>query len=196
MENKIESLELEEMRQQMLELRKQLDEQVKVNEEFITEKMHTNISSFKTKDKWMLILSILGIYPLWVYCKMYDVSIFFLWAYIIYVIAEVLFFFHVMNIIKEDDFQNSNVSGMLTKLIRIKKLNRISSVIEIVIVSLMVVWVFYDTVFGAPFGYFSHFDQTKVVIGFIVCAVFGYYWSFCEMKKRNKKIREMIDMLS
>lgn len=66
MENKIESLELEEMRQQMNALKEQLDEQVKVNDENITKLLKENTRSFNNKGLKTLLVSLVCAFPMYI----------------------------------------------------------------------------------------------------------------------------------
>lgn len=195
MENKIESLELEEMRQQMTALREQLDEQVKVNDELVIKQLKGNIRSFNKFGTLTLLLGIIGVYPAYVYSQMYGVSMACFLTTVVGFIADGCYSYYVSHMVQEKDYQECSFSEIVSKLIRTKKLMKKAEPIEYPLLLAFVAWLFYETVFGPRFAYFPAHTQTKIIIGFIVGFALGLYFITKEIKKRQRQIDEMIQAL-
>lgn len=196
MENKIESLELEEMRQQMATLRQQLEEQVLVNDELVVKQLKKNTRSFNNLGTLTLIVGIVGIYPAYVYCHMYGVSMVCFLTMVVGLIADGCYSYYVSHIVQERDYQKCSFSEIVSKLLRMKKLMKKGEPIEYSSLLIFAAWLFYETVFGPKFAYFSTFTQTKVIIGFTLGLALGVYFVVKEMRKRYRQIDEMIRTLS
>jgi len=195
MENKMESLELEEMRQQMMALKEQLEEQVHVNEDMMAKQLRRNTHNFSLYGCWMLILSVLGAYPMYVYCQMYGVSMACFWTTVLGMILDGVYAYYVTHMVNEKDMQQCNYKSIIEKLILIKRMTRITDIIEAVFLILCAAWLFYETFFGVIFRTFSAAAQTRVFIGFVAAILFGIYYCVKEYKIRNRKIDEMIRMM-
>lgn len=196
MENKIESLELEEMRQQMNVLKAQLEEQVRVNDELVVKQLKKNTRSFNNIGTWTLIVGIVGIYPSYVYCNMYGVSMACFLTMVVGLIADGCYSYYVSHIVREKDFQECSFTKIVSKLIRTKKLMKTVEPIEYTSLLIFAAWLFYETVFGNRFSHFSSFIQTKVVIGFTLGLALGLFIVVKEMKRRYQQIDGMIRTLS
>lgn len=196
MENKIESLELEEMRQQMNVLKSQLEEQVQVNDELVIKQMRTSIGSFNRKGVWTLIVAIVGAYPLYIYCHRWGVSMFCYSIILIAIFMDALVSYYLTHMVRESDLQKSCFSELIDKLIRMRKGIRILTIADYILLVGILVLLFCQTFFNSSFTDYSPFDQTKIPVIFIVGAICGIYFGGKEMKKRIRQIDEMIRNLS
>lgn len=196
MENKIESLELEEMRQQMNVLKAQLEEQVLVNDELVIKQLKKKTRSFNNFGTLTLIVGIVGIYPAYVYCHMYGVSMACFLTMVISLIVDGCYSYYVSHIVQEKDYHESSFSAIAKKLVHMKKLMKKAEPIEYSSLLIFSAWLFYETISGPTFAYFSTFTQTKVIIGFTLGLALGVYFVFKELRKRHRQIDEMISALN
>lgn len=196
MENKIESLELEEMRQQMATLRQQLEEQVQVNDVLVISRMKTSIGSLNKKGLWTLIVAIVGAYPLYIYCHRWGVSMFSYSIIMIALVMDALVSYYLTHMVKESDLQKNHFSELIDKLIRMKKRMRILTIVDYILLVGILFLLYCQTFFSSYSSNFSAFDQRKVAIIFTVGTICGIYFGGKEMKKRIRQIDEMIRNLS
>lgn len=196
MENKIESLELEEMRLQMAALKEQLEEQVQVNDELIVKQMKSNVHSLNAKGLLTLVVAVVCAYPMYIYCTRWGVPVTCFWTIIIGVLLDGCITYYVTNKVKENDLQTCRFSDIISKLLAMKKGMRMLAISEFFFLFIILIWLSYATFTSPSFANYSAFDQTKVPFIFTTGAICGLYFGGKEMKKRIRQIDEMMKTLS
>lgn len=195
MENKIESLELEEMRQQMQTLRKQLDEQLQVNDELVVKQFKSKVRSINNRGTFFMILSIVAALLVPVVRMEYSLS----WAFSICTIISVLrsgiFGYFVTHMIKEEDMQFNTLSSLAEKVIRAKRNNRISDIWDIVDGSIVCVWLLVEILKGSFFASLSQTNQVIMCLGFVFALVVGWGFSTALIRSGNRNFMELSDTL-
>lgn len=193
MENKIESLELEEMRQQMNALKEQLDEQVKVNDENITKLLKENTRSFNNKGLKTLLVSLVCAFPMYIYCSRWGIPMICFWIVVAVMLADGCCSYYVTHMVKAKDLQKCDFSELIDKLVKMKKGIRILTIADYVLLIGILLFLFCQTF--PLFSEHSTLDQIKVMVVFTIGAVCGIYFGGKEMKKRICQINEMISSL-
>lgn len=194
MENKIESLELEEMRQQMNALKEQLDEQVIVNDENITKLLKENTRSFNNKGLKTLLVSLVCAFPMYIYCSRWGIPMICFWIVVVVMIIDGCCSYYVTHMVREKDLQKSRFSELVNKLIRMKKGIRILTIADYILLIGILLFLFCQTF--PLFSEHSTLNQIKVMVVFTVGAVCGIYFGGKEMKKRIRQMDEMIYSLN
>lgn len=196
MENKIESFELEEMRQQMNALKEQLDEQVKVNDENITKLLKENTRSFNNKGLKTLLVSLVCAFPMYIYCSRWGIPMICFWIVVAVMLADGCCSYYVTHMVREKDLQKCRFSELIGKLIKMKKGILILTITDYICLVGILLLLFCQTLLSSVFSDHSTFDQTKVPAIFAIGALCGIYFGWKEMKKRIRQIDDMIRTLS
>ena len=187
MENNTESLELEEMRLQMNALKAQLDEQVHVNDELILSQMKNYLHSSNIKSTFTLITGIAIIYPWYILCGKWGVSMVCFWALTIVMNVDSFANYYVKNMIREKDVHRCSFSALISKLLVMQKRMRILAILDFFALLVLPILLLYET---------SHRTGTNIPFIIIWGTICGFVFGGKEVKKRICKIDEMIKTLS
>lgn len=195
MENKMENLELEEMRQQMTTLKQQLEKQVQVNDKLVVKQLKKNVNSLRTNWLLLTILGILGLCFLYESARFVGLSSFCFWFFITYVIVEIFWDFYITHYVKKSDI-TSSVSETLKKLKKAKKINNWGTVVDLVFSLLLFVWLCLEIFCGQTFQNFSDSNKTKVICVICVGVPLGFLVALWYYKSQIKNMDEMIDTIN
>ena len=130
MENRIESLELEEMHQQMMSLREQLDKQIVLNEQLLKDNTMKKVKSIN-RYGYVTLLSFIPAFAGLSFVQ-YRVGLSFtLCAFFVITVVIVTFsYYWSSQRIKDSDFSTKSVKEIVSTLISMKKNNRIIRYID------------------------------------------------------------------
>lgn len=195
MENKIESLELEEMRQQMQTLREQLDEQLHVNDKLVVGQLKSTVRSINNRGTFFLILSIVGAFLSPVVRMEYSLS----WAFtvitIICVLRSGICGYFVTHMIKEVDIQRNTLSYHAEKVIRAKRYNRILDIWDIIEGIILCVWLLVEIFVGNFFVSLSKSNQIIICIWAAFTLIVAWGCTAAVMWRGNRNFKKLLDML-
>jgi len=192
----METLEMEEMRQQMMTLRQQLEKQVQVNDELVMKQLKKNVNSFKTKGLWMSIALIVATIPLYIFSWFYGISPACIWSLIAYFVLSACFNFYVTQFVKDDNLLKDNLSETLNKFVKIKRITRIVNVFDYILCFITVGWLFYEIMYVGQGGkYIPEEFKPWVVLQFLVLFAIGVWITMRYNLKQDKRLGEMIEMI-
>lgn len=201
MENRIESLELEEMRQQMLSLREQLDKQIVLNEQLLKDNTMKKVKSIHIYGYVSLLTLIPPLFVLnYGYCRN---VLSFAFCVIVFIILVIMSFFEYWSSqrIKDSDFSTKSVKDIVSTLISMKKSNQIENYICFVLVAIIIPWLLYEIYANSWSKFiFKEGFHTYQFIGINLTIYFSFliFVGFIVMKyykKHQQNISDMIEML-
>jgi len=201
MENRIESLELEEMRQQMMSLREQLDKQIVLNEQLLKDNTMKKVKSINRYGYVTLLSFIPAFAGLSVVQYRFGLSFTLCAFFVITVVIVTFSYYWSSQRIKDSDFSTKSVKEIVSTLISMKKNNRIIRYIDFILSAIMIPWMLYE-IYANSFSKFIFkegfptylFIGTNLVIFFSILIALllidiKYY------NKYQKNISDMIEML-
>ena len=201
MENRIESLELEEMRQQMMSLREQLDKQIVLNEQLLKDNTMKKVKSINRYGYVTLLSFIPAFAGLSVVQYRFGLSFTLCAFFVITVVIVTFSYYWSSQRIKDSDFSTKSVKEIVSTLISMKKNNRIIRYIDFIVSAIMIPWMLYE-IYANSFSKFIFkegfptylFIGTNLVIFFSILIALllidiKYY------NKHQKNISDMIEML-
>ena len=201
MENRIESLELEEMRQQMLSLREQLDKQIVLNEQLLKDNTMKKVKSINIYGYISLLMLIPAFTGFCIVDYRFGLSFTFKVFAVITVVVIAYLEYWSSQRIKDSDFSTKSVKEIVSTLISMKKNNRKIRYMDIILSTIMIPWMLYE-IYANSFSKFIFkegfptylFIGTNLVIFFSILIALllidiKYY------NKHQKNISDMIEML-
>lgn len=201
MENRIESLELEEMRQQMLSLREQLDKQIVLNEQLLKDNTMKKVKSINIYGYVSLLMLIPAFVGICIVNYRFGLSFTFCAFFVITVVIVTFSYYWSSQRIKDSDFSTKSVKEIVSTLISMKKNNRIIRYIDFIVSAIMVPWMLYEIyVNGFSKFIFKEGFPTYLFIGTNLVIFFSTFIAFLLIdikyyNKYQKNISDMIEML-
>ena len=196
MENRIESLELEEMRQQMLSLREQLDKQIVLNEQLLKDNTMKKVKSINIYGYISLLMLIPAFTGFCIMDYRFGLSFTFKVFAVITVVVIAYLEYWSSQRIKDSDFSTKSVKEIVSTLISMKKNNR-----KIRYMDIMVPWILYE-IYANSFSKFIFKEgfPTYQFIGVNLTIFFSVLIAFiliCNKyyNKNQQNINDMIEML-
>ncbi|MDO4512094.1 MAG: hypothetical protein Q4B68_09805 [Bacteroidales bacterium] len=193
-------MEFEEMRQQMAELKQQLDQRIQVDEERLKKDIIENkerISSFGT---WMLVAGVLAaIFVPALFYYMYHFSILCCVVTSVLVLCDSGFDFYNAHRIKNNDLSSKNFTEALRTLVSMKKSNRNAFAIGVAVVIPMLVWWGVE-IYGSPFFRELHPDTEEfarwiVIVFGLIGGCVGLVVTTSLYRKQTRNINALIKMI-
>ena len=201
MENKIESLELEEMRQQMLSLREQLDKQIVLNEQLLKDNTMKKVKSINMYGYVSLLMLIPAFVGICIVNYRFGLSFTFCAFFVITVVVIAYLEYWSSQRIKDSDFSTKSVKEIVSTLISMKKNNRKIRYMDIILSTIMVPWILYE-IYANSFSKFIFKEgfPTYQFIGVNLTIFFSVLIAFiliCNKyyNKNQQNINDMIEML-
>lgn len=201
MENKIESLELEEMRQQMMSLREQLDKQIVLNEQLLKDNTMKKVKSINIYGYISLLMLIPAFTGFCIVDYRFGLSFTFKVFAVITVVVIAYLEYWSSQRIKDSDFSTKSVKEIVSTLISMKKNNRIIRYIDFIVSAIMVPWMLYE-IYANSFSKFIFKEgfPTYLFIGTNLVIFFSTFIAFLLIdikyyNKYQKNISDMIEML-
>ena len=201
MENKIESLELEEMRQQMMSLREQLDKQIVLNEQLLKDNTMKKVKSINRYGYVTLLSFIPAFAGLSVVQYRFGLSFTLCAFFVITVVIVTFSYYWSSQRIKDSDFSTKSVKEIVSTLISMKKNNRKIRYMDIILSTIMVPWILYE-IYANSFSKFIFKEgfPTYQFIGVNLTIFFSVLIAFiliCNKyyNKNQQNINDMIEML-
>ena len=201
MENKIESLELEAMRQQMMSLREQLDKQIVLNEQLLKDNTMKKVKSINIFGDVSLLMLIPAFTGLCIVQYRFGLSFTFCAFFVVTVVVTAFLYYWSSQRIKDSDFSNKSVKEIVSTLISMKKNNRIIRYMDIILSMIIIPWILYE-IYANSFSKFIFNEgfPTYLFIGINLTIFFSIFIAFIliDIKYFNKyqqNINDMIEML-
>ena len=201
MENRIESLELEEMRQQMMSLREQLDKQIVLNEQLLKDNTMKKVKSINRYGYVSLLALIPAFTGLCIVNYRFGLSFIFCAFAVITVVVFAFLEYWSSQRIKDSDFSTKSVKEIVSTLISMKKNNRKIRYIDIILTAIIVPWILYE-IYANSFSKFIFKEgfPTYQFIGVNLTIFFSVLIAFiliCNKyyNKNQQNINDMIEML-
>lgn len=194
MENNMKDMEMEELRQQMMTLKQQLEEQVHVNDELVMKRLKRNILDLKSIWLIMTIAGIIGaayIIPKLLY---FGLSLTCVLAIIACLIGEICCEFYVTHYVRENDLRDS-FSETLKKIRKIKEMDRKFTIVDYIIGIGLLAWAISDILSGQIFQDLSARYKATVIILMCITILLGLLISIKVNNHQKQKMNEMIDMM-
>lgn len=197
--NMSENIELEELRTQMLNLKKQLNNQEIVNEKLIKESMKKKMSWIKKYIIFevclipVIIFAWLGIRY---YCHLSWANYFFMITMCF--VSIILDYFININSIKESDYNRNNLVETIKKLTKMKRQRAIQMMIQMPLLVIWIIWAGVEAYNAMPFitnDFQKGFIQGGIIggaIGGIIGIIFAISLFF-KMQRTNDEIIAQIN---
>ena len=194
MENQNNNLqELEQLRSQVAEFKNRLEQQEIVSERLLKQAMSGRVSWFKL-NVWADVIGLCFMPLVALFLRIKGCS----WAPIIVMLIVLLgeLAFNVWNTrsIGSQYLMSSDVTTSRQRLLRFKQCERWQTVIEVPMIVLWMVWVYFD-IAGS-----TSYNQTEMTVWFISVLVIGlaigFYIYYREMRSLNKAIKDIDEFVN
>lgn len=199
--NNINSLELEEMRQQMTALKSQLDEQLQLNETTLQKNIMSKAKSVNSMGSRMLLVGVLtAIFVPAIFYYMYDFSILCCTVTSLVVIADASLDYWSAHRIKPSDISGKNFSETTATLISMKKSNQWQLVIGIIVMIPLMIWWSVEMLDTKFFDFTTTPEAVNMakysIIGCgVIGSIIGLFIAMRIYYKQKRNIDDLINML-
>ena len=201
MENRIESLELEEMRQQMLSLREQLDKQIVLNEQLLKDNTMKKVKSINIYGYISLLMLIPAFTGFCIVDYRFGLSFTFKVFAVITVVVIAYLEYWSSQRIKDSDFSTKSVKEIVSTLISMKKNNQRIRCIDVILATITAPWILYE-IYANSFSKFIFNEgfPTYLFIGINLTIFFSIVIALITIGTKyynnyQKNISDMIEML-
>ena len=194
MENQNNSLqELEELRSQVAEFKKRMEQQEIVSRHLLKEAMKGNVSWIKRMSIWGSVGELV-ILPLLVYLLRSIVGVSWLpiIAVVLLLVGEAVFNFWNVSTIRDKHLAADDVLSVQQRLITFKRREKLYTFGILPFLFLWVVWLLFDVYYGTDIPFFPSSDRNLVYFVAIVVAftILSYVFSR-EMRSLNNAIKNI-----
>ena len=201
MENKIESLELEEMRQQMMSLREQLDKQIVLNEQLLKDNTMKKVKSINMYGYVSLLMLIPAFVGICIVNYRFGLSFTFCAFFVITTVVTAFLDYLSSQRIKDSDFSTKSVKEIISTLISMKKNNQRIRCIDVILATITAPWILYE-IYANSFSKFIFNEgfPTYLFIGINLTISFSIVIALITIGTKyynnyQKNISDMIEML-
>ena len=194
MENQNNNLqELEELRSQVAEFKKRVEQQEIVSRRLLKEAMKGHVSWIKQMSFWGSVAELL-ILPLLVYALRSIVG--FSWLPIIalglMIAGEAVFNFWNVSTIRDKHLAVDDVLSVQQRLITFKRREKLYTYGILPFIFLWVVWLLFDVYYGTDIPFFPSSKRLVFYIVLIVVTTAGLFYLFSrEMRSLNNAIKDI-----
>ena len=195
MENQNNNLqELEQLRSQVAEFKNRLEQQEIVSEKLLKQAMSGHVSWFKKLNVWADVVGLCFMPLVALFLRVKGCS----WAPIItllvILIGELIFNIWNTRSISSQHLMSNDVMTSRQRLLRFKQRERWQTVIEVPIMVLWVVWVYFDS---TAYTSQNHTDRAVwFIIAFAIGLAIGFYIYYREMRSLNKAIKDIDEFIN
>lgn len=194
MENQNNNLqELEELRSQVAEFKKRVEQQEIVSRRLLREAMKGHVSWIKQMSIWGSVGELV-ILPLLVYALRCIVGVSWLpiIAVVLLLVGEAVFNFWNVSTIRDKHLAVDDVLSVQQRLITFKRRDKLYTFSILPFLFLWFVWLLFDVYYGTDIPFFPSSDRNLVyfVAVVIILTVFFYVF-YREMRSLNKAIRDI-----
>lgn len=181
--------ELEQLRSLVAEFKNRLEQQEIVSKKLLKQAMSGHVSWFKKLNVWADVVGLCFMPLVALFLREIGCS----WAPIItllvILIGELIFNIWNTRSISSQHLMSNDVMTSRQRLLRFKQRERWQTVIEVPIIVLWVVWVYFDsTAYTAQ----NHIDRSVWFISVVVMGLaIGFYIYYREMRSLNKVIKDI-----
>ena len=192
MENQNNNLqELEQLRSQVAEFKNRLEQQEIVSKKLLKQAMSGHVSWFKKLNVWADVVGLCFMPLVALFLREIGCS----WAPIItllvILIGELIFNIWNTRSISSQHLMSNDVMTSRQRLLRFKQRERWQTVIEVPIIVLWVVWVYFDS---TAYTSQNHIDRSVWFVSVVVMGLaIGFYIYYREMRSLNKAIKDIDD---
>lgn len=201
MENKIESLELEEMRQQMMSLREQLDKRIVLNEQLLKDNTMKKVKSINMYGYVSLLMLIPAFVGICIVNYRFGLSFTFCAFFVITTVVTAFLDYLSSQRIKDSDFSTKSVKEIISTLISMKKNNQRIRCIDVILATITAPWILYE-IYANSFSKFIFNEgfPTYLFIGINLTIFFSIVIALITIGTKyynnyQKNISDMIEML-
>jgi hypothetical protein len=194
MENQNNNLqELEELRNQVAEFKKRVEQQEIVSRRLLREAMKGHVSWIKQMSIWGSVGELV-ILPLLVYALRSIVGVSWLpiIAVVLLLVGEAVFNFWNVSTIRDKHLAVDDVLSVQQRLITFKRRDKLYTFSILPFLFLWFVWLLFDVYYGTDIPFFPSSERNLVyfVAVVIILTVFFYVF-YREMRSLNKVIRDI-----
>ena len=194
MENQNNNLqELEELRSQVAEFKKRVEQQEIVSRRLLREAMKGHVSWIKQMSIWGSVGELV-ILPLLVYALRSIVGVSWLpiIAVVLLLVGEAVFNFWNVSTIRDKHLAVDDVLSVQQRLITFKRRDKLYTFSILPFLFLWFVWLLFDVYYGTDIPFFPSSERNLVyfVAVVIILTVFFYVF-YREMRSLNKVIRDI-----
>ena len=185
--NNIESLELEEMRQQMSELKQQLDKKIDLRESLFSKMIRKQRKNVYPMWYVLLICIIIG----WNLDCIFGFSLIYCIVLLAFSMLMALLEYKITHTIKPTDYVAYNTTGLLKKIIKTKKNYRTKCILQFILIFPMLLWTCYELYYSNFFydAQTSYLDFYICIVMFVIAGISIFYFNY---KKKTREIDELL----
>ena len=185
--------ELEELRSQVAEFKKHVEQQEIVSRRLLKEAMKGHVSWIKQMSIWGSVGE-LAILPFLVYALRNIVGV--SWLPIIVVglviVGEAVFNFWNVSTIRDKHLAVDDVLSVQQRLITFKRREKLYTYGILPFIFLWVVWLLFDVYYGTNIPFFPSSDRNLVYfVAVVIVFALGFYVFSREMRSLNKAIKDI-----
>ena len=188
MEETLNTIELNEMKEQISLLRRKLEKETIVNEKLIRSSMRDKLKAVKRRS-YILCAVVIGVCPLWANPIFDFHSIWFMGVTIAFLFIAVAYEIYCNQLLSTQNYVSGNLIDEARKLSRYKQLSRQWHWFSIPFLCIWLTWFYYEATTAA--GFFAK----NVLIGGLIGGVIGGTIGLTIYRKGQKAINEVIEQI-
>ena len=188
MEENLNTIELNEMKEQISLLRRKLEKETIVNEKLIRASMRDKLKAVKRRS-YILCAVVIGVCPLWANPIFDFHSIWFMGVTIAFLFIAVAYEIYCNQLLSTQNYISGNLIDEARKLSRYKQLSRQWHWFSIPFLCIWLTWFYYEATTAA--GFFAK----NVLIGGLIGGAIGGAIGLTIYRKGQKAINEVIEQI-
>jgi hypothetical protein len=186
MEKDINNMELEEMKQQLSELKSKLDKETIVNDRLMRKAMKAKVSTINRDALITALVALIGIpYCTWIFGSMMDISWLFIIVTDIFFLTAAIYTYLSRKDIKANDLLEGDLLNVSQKMIRMNRMNANWLKFSIPFLIVWLTWLVFCTSY-----------ETAFLIGGAIGLAIGLPLGIHQYRKTRRMANEIIDQIS
>ena len=185
MDNFNDTLELQEMREQLTLLNKKLEKEHLLNEQMMRKAMHKQISKMRTERWWMYIAIVVTLPCWWLMYTYLHFSGFFCTVTLLYFLLAAVFNQYIWRNFHPGECLSGNLRETSLKMVRLRQLNT--------------KWLQFGICFTIPwfiwFAFENNLQAHGALVGGTVGGIIGGTIGIIHYRKQQKALKEMIQQI-
>ena len=188
MEENLNTIELNEMKEQISLLRRKLEKETIVNEKLIRASMRDKLKAVKRRS-YILCAVVIGVCPLWANPIFDFHSIWFMGVTIAFLFIAVAYEIYCNQLLSTQNYVSGNLIDEARKLSRYKQLSRQWHRFGIAFLGVWLPWFYYEATIAA--GFFAK----NVLIGGLIGGAIGGAIGLTIYRKGQNAVNEVIEQI-
>ena len=186
MDNFNDTLELQEMREQLSLLNKKLEKEHLLNEQMLRKAMHKQISKMRNERWWMYIAIVVTLPCWWLMYTRLHFSMAFCIVTLLYFLLAVVFNQYIWHNFRPGECLSGNLRETSLKMVRLRQLNTKWFQFGICFIIPWFIWFVFE----------NNLQTHSVLVGGIIGGIIGGAIGIIQYRKQQKALKEMIQQIA